>query len=173
MSDDNGKQADTQQAGAAAAPEGPQFRIENILIKNLSLEMPDKVVAPAFSQDPTIKMEMRNSSRKLSRDDYYEVTLDVTFRLQNGEEVQLLIEAAQSGIVFLQNADARQRDEILNIHAPEMLYPYACQLTSELMARAGAPRLFLPPFNFRDLHQKKVEAINKKIAAEKSGERAS
>lgn len=146
----------------------PSFRMENILIKNLSLEMPAKVVSPTFSKTPTIKMELRNAARQLSRDNYYEVTLEVTFRLIDGEDVQLLIEAAQGGIVMLENVNAAQRDKILNIHVPEMLYPYCCQLMSDLMMRAGAPRLFLPPFNFQALHQQKQQAA--KAAAAKKEE---
>ncbi len=164
------EEKETSAAPTAAAAEGeqtgPAFRIENILIKNLSLEMPEKVVAPVFRADPTVKMELRNSSRALSRDNYYEVTLEITFRLQNGEEVQLLIETAQAGILLLQNVNANQREEILNIHAPEMLYPYSCQLICEMMMRAGAPRMFLPPFNFRSLYERKLRAMKEKIAAD-------
>ncbi len=139
-------------------PNAPVFRIENIIVKNLSLEMPASAVAPTLSKNPTVKMELRNASRRLSRDNYYEVTLEITFRVLNGEDVQLLIEAVQAGIVLLENADDQQREKVLRVHAPEMLYPYACQLLTDLMARAGAPRLFLPPFNFHTLQTQKREA---------------
>lgn len=142
------------------------LRVENIIVKSLSLEMPDKVVAPAFKEKPAVKMEMRNSSRRLSQENYYEVTLEMTFRAESGGETQLLIEAVQSGILFLQNADGAAREEALNIRVPEMLYPYLCQLTSDLMQRAGAPRMFLPPFNFRELHLQKKRALKEKLASE-------
>ena len=74
------------------------FRIENIVIKNLSLETPENVVTPTFKEDPVIKLELRNSSRPLSRDHYYEVVLETTMRAQSGDEVQLLVEVSQAGI---------------------------------------------------------------------------
>ena len=151
-------------AGAEAAK--TVFRLENITVKNLSLEIPTAVVSPAFKQEPVVKMELRNAARGLNRENYYEVTLEVTLRLFSGEELQLLLETSQAGVVFLQNADAKLREEILNINAPEMLYPYISQLVGDLLMRAGAPRLFLPPFNFRALYAKKREAAEKKIAAD-------
>lgn len=158
---------ETKTAAAAAdapAKPAPSFRLENILIKNLSLETPAKAVAPAFGKNPTMKMELRNTARRLSRENYYEVTLDANCRLLAGEETQLLIEATQAGVVFVENADAPLRDRILNIHAPEMIYPYVCQLAGDLLMRAGAPRLFLPPFNFRALYEQKRQAMEKKLA---------
>ena len=149
------------------------FRMENILVKNLSLEMPKQTVTPAFKEDPTIKMELRNSARPLSRQHYYEVTLDATFRLQSGEDVQLLIETTHAGIVYVENATPLRREELLNIHAPEMLYPYASQTMSDLMIRAGAPRVFLPPFNFRALYEQRREALELKMANEPTDKAAS
>lgn len=160
-------------AAATTEKPGPTFRLENILIKNLSLEMPSKVVAPTLGQNPTMKMELRNASRRLSRENYYEVTLDANCRLMSGEETQLLIEASQAGVVFIENADAALRERILNIHAPEMLYPYICQLTGDLLMRAGAPRLFLPPFNFRALYEQKRRAMEKQLAADDSKDKLS
>ena len=160
----------TDKAGKAGKADNNAviFRMENILIKNLSLEMPASIVTPTFKEDPTIKMELRNTSRKLNQDKYYEVVLEVTVRLMSGEEVQLLIELSQAGIVFMDNADNTQRENILNIHMPEMLYPYASQVISDLMSRAGVQRLFLPPFNFRALYEKKRQAVAEKLAAEKN-----
>jgi preprotein translocase subunit SecB len=124
------------------------FRLENILIKNMSLEMPENVVTPTFNATPTIKLELRNISRQLSRDNYYEVVLETTTKVLSGENVQLLVEISQGGIFYIENVEAKQRERLLNVHAPEMLYPYISQLLSDLMMRAGAPRIFLPPLIF-------------------------
>ena len=139
------------------------LRVENILVKNLSLEIPEKVVTPSFKEEPIIEMELRNFSRRLNREDCYEVTLEAVMRLQSGDQVQMLIELTQAGVVVLQHADERQRREFLNIHAPEMLYPYTSQLVGDLVMRAGGPRVFLPPFNFRAMYEKKRRAIQQTI----------
>lgn len=162
----NGESKTPSPPPPAAANQQTVFRLENILVKNLSLEIPPAVVSPAFKQEPTVKLELRNTARELNRENYHEVVLEITLRLFSGEDLQLLIETSQAGVVFLQNAHGRVREEILNINAPEMLYPYASQMIGDLLMRAGAPRLFLPPFNFRALYAKKREAAEKKLAAE-------
>ncbi|MGI9307344.1 MAG: protein-export chaperone SecB [Gammaproteobacteria bacterium] len=153
--------AETESAEADGANARAVFRVENILIKNVSLEIPSAVVSPSFSREPTVKLELRNSARPLSRENYYEALLETTVRLFSGEDLQLLAEISQAGVLFIQNADARAREEILNIQAPEILYPYAGHLAGDLLMRAGAPRMFLPPFNFRALYQKKLAAAQK------------
>ena len=168
MNDEN---KSTENKAAAESPQkpAPSFRMENILIKNLSLETPSGAVSPALGKNPTMKIEMRNAARRLSRENYYEVTLDATCRMEDGDKTQLLVEVSQAGVIVVENADAPLRERILNIHAPEMLYPYVCQLAGDLMSRAGAPRVFLPPFNFRMLYEQKRRAMEKKLAEEQSG----
>lgn len=159
-------------AGEQQQASGPVFRMENILIKNLSLETPGKTPSPSLGNNPTVKMEIRNAVQSLTQENYYEVTLEVTCRLFDGEEVQILVEASQAGIVFLDQADARQREIALNIHTPEILYPYLCQLVGDLLTRAGAPRLFLPPVNFRALYERTKRAQEKKLREKEEDEKS-
>ncbi len=144
------------------------FRLENVLLKNLSLEMPERVVAPSFSDSPNVNLEMRNSARNLKQENAYEASLELTARVRDGEDTVLLIEISQAGIFVIQNASAEQKQTLLNVHAPEILYPYASQCVSDLMLRAGAPRVFLPPFNFKALYQKKREYLQKQQDAPKA-----
>ena len=145
-----------------------QFGLENILVKNLSLEIPENIVAPTFGQgsEPTLQMELRNHSRPLSQDNMAEVVLEATVRVKSGDELQLLIEIAQAGIFRVQEEDAEKRQQLLGILAPEILYPYLSQLLSDMMGRAGAPRIFLPPFNFKAVYAKKQEALKQKLEAD-------
>ena len=131
------------------------FRLENILVKNLSLEIPKNVVTPSFEKEPTVQLELRNSSRPLSRDNYCEVLLEVTARVRSGENLQLLIEVSQAGIFFVGENDGDKRQSLLNVKAPEMLYPYLSSLVADLMSRAGSPRIFLPPFDFQAVYEKR------------------
>ena len=152
---------------AAAAARSPMFRLENLLVKNISLEIPERVDAPTFRGEPAIRMEIRNRSRAFPRPHCHEVTLEATARINDGEETQLLVEVAQAGVFFMEGESERQREALLNVHAPEILYPYVSQLLSDLAARAGAPRFFPPPFNFRALYEQKLREVNKRLAGEK------
>ena len=146
----------------AAAVQPPVFRVENMLVKNISLEIPDRVDIPSFRGEPAIRMEMRNRARPFPRPHCHEVALEVTARVNDGEETQLLVEISQSGVFFIQGETPEQREILLNVHAPETLYPYVAQLLADLAARAGAPRFFPPPFNFRALYDQKRRALAKR-----------
>lgn len=158
--------------GAAASggekigvPLNPHFRLENTLIKNLSLEIPESVVTPVFNKEPTVNLEIRHSARALSREHYMEVLLEATARVRNGDDLQVLIEVSQSGIFFIQHEQADARRFLTNVQAPEMLYPYLSQVVSDLMSRAGAPRIFLPPFDFKRVYETKRAAQRKQLLA--------
>ena len=146
----------------AASVQPPVFRVENMLVKNISLEIPDRIEAPAFRGEPAIRMEMRNRARALARPNCHEVVLEVTARVNDGEETQLLVEVSQAGVFFIQGETAEQREILLNVHAPETLYPYVAQMLADLAARAGSPRFFPPPFNFRALYDQKRRAVAKR-----------
>ena len=148
-------------------PTQTQFRLDNILVKNLSLEMPENIVTPVYGSEPTVQLELRNTSRALSRDNFSEVVLEATVRIRNGEDLQLLIEMSQAGIFYIEETDTEKRQILLNVHAPEILYPYLTHLIVDLMIKAGAPRIFLPPFDFRAVYEKRRELLQKKLAEEK------
>ena len=146
----------------ASAVQPPVFRVENMLVKNISLEIPDRVDVPTFRGEPAIRMEMRNRSRPFPRESCHEVVLEVTARVNDGDETQLLVEISQAGVFMIKGETAEQREILLNVHAPETLYPYVSQLLADLCARAGAPRFFPPPFNFRTLYDQKRRAVEKR-----------
>lgn len=145
-------------------PRDQSFHLDNILIKNLSLEMPQDIVTPTFGNEPSIQLELRNNARALSRKNCSEVVLEATVKVNNDNKIQLLLEVSLSGIFFIDQPDAQRRQEVINIHAPELLYPYLSHLISDLMMRAGAPRMFLPPFNFRNVYERKQQFMKEKLA---------
>lgn len=151
MSGDGGTDAP---AAAKAAPR-PSFRIDNILVKSVSLEIPENLVAPDFGAAPHLNLEIRNTQRELSHPGAFEAAIEITARVTNGEKTQLLIEITQAGAFRIENANADARRFLLAVAAPETLYPYAAQMIGDLLQKAGGPRLFLPPFNFRELYEKK------------------
>lgn len=142
------------------------YRLETILIKNLSLEIPENVVTPTFNEKPEVQLEIRNKTRPLSRENYHEVVLEATARIKSGDTLQILIEVQQAGIFYLEPTADQARQEFLGIHAPNMLYPYLTRLIGDLMTEANAPRIFLPPFNFAVAYKKKQEMMRKTLERE-------
>lgn len=139
------------------------FRLETLGVKNLSVEVPESVVTPKFEDQPEVQLEMRSKTRPLSRDYYHEVVLEVTARVKNGSDLQVLIEVQHAGIFYVESDNSERRQRFLGIHAPTMMYPYLSHLIGEMMSYAGAPRVFLPPFDFAVVYEKKRELLRRKL----------
>ena len=146
--------------------EQPLLKVENIFVKGVSLEIGEGIVVPTFQKAPHVNLEIRNTLRPLSEEGTTEVALEITARIEEEGKTVILVEVIQTGIFNISNAGANERQLLLNIAAPEMLYPYACQTISDLMSKAAMPRIFLPPVNFKDIYRQKTELLKKEGGAE-------
>ena len=145
----NGNGSVTNGNGAATAADAtnPEFSIQRIYIKDLSLESPSS--PQVFRQDwkPNIDLQINIDTEKLE-DDFYQVILKVTVIAKNSDKIALLIEVQEAGIFMLKNFSAEQRHQMLGAFCPNILFPYAREMISETALRAGFPPLYLSPVNF-------------------------
>lgn len=126
---------------------GPEFSIQRIYLKDISLESP---LAPLiFRQEwkPEIDLQINVDSTKLE-DDFYQIVLKITVTAKNSDKVALLIEVQQAGIFLLRDFDAAQLTQMLGAFCPNIIFPYAREFISEAAIRAGFPPLYLAPINF-------------------------
>ena len=139
--------------GAAASSEatGPAFTVEKIYVKDVSFEVPG---APAVFNDqvqPQLQMNLNQSVQRLN-DNAYEVVLGITLTCNAGDKPMYLVEVKQAGVFGLAGFDAQTLDVMLGTHCPNVLYPYARQLVSDLIQSGGFPPFFLQPINFEALY---------------------
>lgn len=140
--------AEEQAAAQENAPK-PQFGIERIYLKDLSLECPKGHDAFKLEWKPRIDLDINNSQTKLE-DDLYEVVLRLTITAKNAEteESIYLIEIHQAGTFRASGiADAELR-RVLSTVAPTTLFPYARESIDSLVTKANFPPLRLAPINF-------------------------
>jgi preprotein translocase subunit SecB len=72
------------------------------------------------------------------------------------------IKLAYAGLVTLENiTEEEQKEFILNIHVPTLLFPYARSVLSEITKDAGFQPLILEPIDFNRLHQYRKEEKEK------------
>ena len=105
----------------------------------------------ALHQDE-LKVEFDSKTTKIT-DDQYEVCLRVTVTCKNGEHTAFLCEVNQAGVFMLRNLSAEAMDYLLGATAPNVLFPYAREFISSLVARATFPQLNLSPINFEALYR--------------------
>ena len=141
---------DTQQSGGETQQ---QFAVQKIYTKDISFESPN---APAiFSEQlqPQINLEL-NTNGKAIAEEVYEVVLSLTVTVKHEEKTACLIEVQQSGIFTIKGFNRDDLSRMLGSFCPEMLFPYAREVVSDLATRGGFPQLLLAPVNFEALYAK-------------------
>jgi preprotein translocase subunit SecB len=147
-----------EQAAPAAQDQQPAFGIEKIYVKDLSLEIPGAPQIFIQREAPQVSIELTNAASKLEEGVYEAViTVTVTSKLQ--DKTVFLVEVAQAGIFQIRNVPQENIEMILGVTCPNILFPYAREVVSDLVTRGGFPPVLLNPINFEALYaQQKQQA---------------
>lgn len=137
----------------------PIFSIEKIYVKDLSLEVPRAPRVFLDNGEPQVEMRIATASEKLE-DHFYNVTVTVTVTAKlTDDQVMFLNEVAQSGIFRIENIAEEDLQVLLAVAAPNILYPYAREVISSTITRAGFPPVMLAPINFEAMYQSQQEQV--------------
>jgi len=84
--------------------------------------------------------------------DLREVLLTVTVAAKQGEQTLFLVEVKQAGAFLMQNLSEEEYKRAIGSICPNVLFPYARAVVSQLVSQGGFPQLLLPPVNFDALY---------------------
>lgn len=131
----------------------PVFKIEKLYVKDLSLEVPNAPAIFLEEQAPAVSVELGTQAAAVS-EGFYEVTLTVTVtaKIEEGDKVVFLVEAAQAGIFQLRNVPQEEMEPILMIGCANILFPYVRETVSDAITRAGFQPVLLAPVNFEGMY---------------------
>ena len=140
----------------------PQFQLQRIYLKDLSYEAPKTPGVFKEQWQPDVNLDINNSAERVEGD-IWEVVLKVTVTVKNGETVAFIAEVAQAGLFLLQGVDGVQKEAILKGVCANILFPYARETVSDIVARGTFPQFLLQPINFEaafaeSLRQQQEEA---------------
>ena len=133
----------------------PAFSIEKIYVKDLSLEVPGGPGVFMQTEQPQLEIQIEQRSRRVN-EGLYEVTLVVTVVAKQGEKTSFLVEAAQAGVFQIRNVRDADLAAVLGVVCPNVLFPYARETVSDVVARAGFPPVILAPVNFEAVFQQRI-----------------
>lgn len=133
-------------------PAQPVFTIEKLFVKDLSLEVPNAPKIYLERETPKVDIQLNNSSGTID-EGFYEVLITVTVTAKLGDRTVFLVEASQGGVFQIRNVPENELDAVLGITCPNILYPYARELISDAVVRAGFPPVLLSPVNFEAIFQ--------------------
>lgn len=137
----------------------PQLALERIYVKDMSLEVPG---AEVFTREwnPELDINLSTSAEQLD-ESHQQVVLTVTVSAKNGNETAFIAEVHQAGIFLLQNIPEEQMGHLLGAYCPNVLFPYAREVISDIVTRGSFPQLLLAPVNFDQAYMQSQQQVCK------------
>ena len=146
----------SESAQSSGSPQ-PQFQIEKLYVKDLSLEVPNAPEVFMQVENPQLEVQVRSEAKQFA-EGMFEVTVTVTVTARSGEKTLFLAEAAQAGIFAIRGVPPEDLDPLLGIGGPSILYPYVREAISDLVTRGGFPPVLLAPVSFEALYAQRNQA---------------
>jgi preprotein translocase subunit SecB len=142
----------------------PQFSIEKIYVKDLSLEIPNAPQIFLQLDNPQIDISVHNGAGALEQAGLYEAVLTVTVTAKIGDKTAFLVEVAQAGIFQILNLPPTEVDAVLGVLCPNTLLPYARETVASLLIRAGFPPVVLQHMSFDAAYQERLRQMQQEQA---------
>ena len=141
-----------------------QIAILSQYTKDLSFESPN--VPQSFmnknNEAPKIEISLNVSAKTIDKEnDTYEVTIEIVTNAKQKDDTLFVVELAYSGLFSIKNFNDEQKELILLIHCPTLLFPFARRIVSDATRDGGFQPLLIDPVDFNALYQnKKKEKAN-------------
>lgn len=136
-----------QQAQAGMHGNEPEFAIQRLYVKDLSFEAPHAPLVFLEEWQPEVNMDLATKANDLGKDNH-EIVLTVTVNVTMKDKTIFLAEVHQGGIFTIKNFPKEKMRPMLGSFCPNILYPYAREVITDLIMRGGFPQLYLAPINF-------------------------
>ncbi len=133
-----------------------QFNIRKIYLKDLSFESPQAPGVFQQTSTPQIDINLAADSNQVEEGSY-EVTIKITISAQGADKPLFLVELEQAGIFQIEGVADEQLRFALGVTCPNILFPYARQVISEMTVSGGFPPLVMSPVNFELLYRQKLQ----------------
>lgn len=134
----------------------PLFAVEKLYVKDLSLEVPHAPEVFLQQEPPQVSIQLGTGAKQVENG-IFEVVLTATVTAELKDTTVFLVEVGQAGIFRVQNIPEDQIDPLLAIACPTVLFPYAREVVSDAITRAGFPPVILQPVNFEHLYMQKMQ----------------
>jgi len=150
---------DTKSTPEQQAQTDKQFALQKIYVKDLSFETPNSPGIFTEKWEPNVNIELNTNGKSLSAD-VHEVVLGITITAKVGEKVAYLCEVHQAGVFTVKGFNEQELGPMLGSYCPNVLFPYAREVISDLVTKGGFPQMLLAPVNFDAIymdHMKKQQ----------------
>ena len=151
----------------ATETQNPQFEIQRIFTKDISFESPNTPHTFVEEWKPEVTLNLETKSNKV-QDNMHEVVLSITATVTSNKKTALLIEVHQAGVFMINGFNSEQLHQMLGSFCPNILFPYAREVVSDMVVRGGFPQLILAPVNFDALYAQHMQQGTAGASAQKA-----
>ncbi|NOT11901.1 MAG: protein-export chaperone SecB [Methylococcaceae bacterium] len=138
--------------------EEKQFSIQKIYTKDVSFETPNSPKIFTEKWEPSVEFNLGTNVTTLETS-LYEVAVTITITVKSGTTTAYLVEIIQAGIFSLVGFTDQEMGPMVGSFCPNILFPYAREAVSELVAKGGFPQLLLAPVNFDALYAQHLQQL--------------
>jgi preprotein translocase subunit SecB len=133
-----------------------QFAIQKLYTKDISFETPNSPSIFTQKWEPALDLNLGTHVEPLENS-MFEVILNITVTVKIGEATAYLVEVAQAGIFTIAGFTEQEMGPMMGSFCPNILFPYAREVISDLVNKGGFPQLVLAPVNFDALYMQHLQ----------------
>lgn len=124
-------------------------------IKDFSFENP-KLPYNRDSEQPAIDIGLDINAHGI-QDSSYEVVIGIQIKATIKEETIFIVDLKYAGIFTIDVDDNTNKEITLLVHCPNILFPYARAIISDVTSHGGYPPLMIAPIDFLGLYTKRKQ----------------
>lgn len=143
-----------------------QFAIQKIYTKDISFETPNSPKTFTQKWEPALDLNLGTHVEPLENS-MFEVALNITVTVKLGETTAYLVEITQAGIFTVAGFSDQEMGPMMGSFCPNILFPYAREVISDLVSKGGFPQLILAPVNFDALYMQHLQQEQQSADAQK------
>lgn len=147
--------------------EEKQFSIQKIYTKDMSFETPNSPKIFTEKWEPSVDFNLGTNVTTLENS-LYEIAITVTITVKSASTTAYLVEIIQAGIFSLSGFTDQEMGPMVGSFCPNILFPYAREAVSDLVAKGGFPQLLLAPINFDALYAQHLEQLQQQTPGSES-----
>ena len=134
-----------------------QFLVQRIYTRDLSFEAPNSPQIFQENWNPEINVSLGSDVNKVS-DENMELVLKVSVEAKHKDKTVFLVEVQQCGMFLIQGFNDEEKEALMGVAAPNVLFPYAREVISDLVTRGSFPQFVLQPVNFEAIFNQQRQA---------------
>jgi preprotein translocase subunit SecB len=142
---------ETPAAGNGQAAPQMQLALQKIYARDVSFEVPNAPQVFQAEGQPQVQLNLSHKANPVG-ENHYEVVLTLTVTCTLNERTAYLAEVHEAGIFSMVGFAQNDLGAVLGSYCPNVLFPYARQIISDLVQNGGFPPLLLQPINFDALY---------------------